>query len=391
MQVESFSKKRLIKLIGVALASVILPGLCLFLRGDNWLDIAVKAGIGVLFAVVLILYIEYERLDGHLINGRSDSLNQFILTILAEIVIISGLMFAPNFCGCYMLIPVIARASGKGKVTVIVAIYSMFMLALSAKSLYQLIAMVAVVIAGIILCDFNDKKNRIVVGTIAIAFSFAINSSLYFLQAYTIDTFWFSIILGVSIANGLFVSLLTPIADGIEKKREYTSIDTLMSDSYHLKNEFAQYYQTDYEHAINTSKLAKDAALAIGADDKLAEAGAFYYRIGITLGDDYVTNALKIAEENCFPEKLINILHEYNGTICKPSSVESAIVQICDCIMTKHDVLGGETFTSNWNRDVIVIQTMNEKSQEGLYDESGLSMNMYLKVRDSITSQEILR
>lgn len=388
--VESFSKKRLFKLIGLALASVIIPGVCMFLRGDNWLDIAVKAGVILLFSVIFIIYIEAERLDKHLINGRGDSLNQVIFTILAEIVIISGMMFAPLFCACYMLIPVIARASGRGKVAVVSSIYGLFLLALSAKSLYQLIAMIAVVLAGIILCDFSTKKNRIVVGTIAAAFSFAINSSLYFLQAYTIDTLWFAIILGVSVANGLFVSLLTPIADGIEKKRENTSIATLMSDNYHLKKDFALYYQTDYMHAINTSKLAKDAALAIGADADLAEAGAFYYRIGITLGDDYVTNALKIAEENCFPEKLIDILHEYNGLEKKPSSIESAIVHICDCIMTKHDVLGEDTFTSNWNRDVIVIQTMNEKSSEGLYDESGLSMNMYLKVRDSITAQEIL-
>ena len=87
---------------------------------------------------------------------------------------------------------------------------------------------------------------------------------------------------------------------------------------------------------------------------------------------------------------MVSILQEYNGEHQLPSTIESAIVQIADMIVTKFDLLDKETFSSSWNRDIVIYQSMNEKSAEGLYDNSGLSMNQFLTIRETLVKEELL-
>ena len=86
----------------------------------------------------------------------------------------------------------------------------------------------------------------------------------------------------------------------------------------------------------------------------------------------------------------MQILEEYNGINRAPGTLESAIVQISDMIVTKFDLLDKDTFSAGWNRDIVIYQTMNEKSSEGLYDHCGLSMNQFLKIRELLVKEEIL-
>ena len=99
---------------------------------------------------------------------------------------------------------------------------------------------------------------------------------------------------------------------------------------------------------------------------------------------------MRIAQDNCFSQRLVAILEEYNGQKRLPGSVESAIVQIAYMIVTKFDLLDKDTFSSTWNRDIVIYQSMNEKSAEGLYDCSGLSMNQFLTIRELLVKEELL-
>ena len=128
----------------------------------------------------------------------------------------------------------------------------------------------------------------------------------------------------------------------------------------------------------------------LGVDEKLARAGGFYYRVGKLEGEPFIENGVQLAQNNCFSERLVAILAEYNGVNRRPSFTESAIVQIADMIVTKFDLLDKDTFSSGWNREIVIYQTMNEKSAEGLYDESGLSMNQFLTIREALVKEELL-
>ena len=92
----------------------------------------------------------------------------------------------------------------------------------------------------------------------------------------------------------------------------------------------------------------------------------------------------------CFPEELIQILREYNGELMAISTRESAIVHMVDKVVTKLDLLDKETFSTTWNQDMVIYQTLNENSATGIYDESGLSMNQFLTIRDFLVKGDHL-
>ncbi len=98
-------------------------------------------------------------------------------------------------------------------------------------------------------------------------------------------------------------------------------------------------------------------------------------------------NGVALARLNYLPREVIEILKEYNGEKKKPSTVESAIVHLVDSVVAKFDVLDKSTLSSTWNQDIIVYQTLNENSSAGLYDQSGLGMNMYLQIRDYLIKE----
>ena len=93
--------------------------------------------------------------------------------------------------------------------------------------------------------------------------------------------------------------------------------------------------------------------------------------------------------EKCFPDAIIKILSEYNGEERLPTSKESAIVHMVDACLKKIELLMGNNLSSSWNQDMVIYQTLNELSATGIYDESGLSMNQFVKLRELLVREEI--
>ena len=74
-----------------------------------------------------------------------------------------------------------------------------------------------------------------------------------------------------------------------------------------------------------------------------------------------------------------------------PSSIESAIVQMVDGLIKKLEALDKTSkIEGGWNKEMVIYQTLNDFSAQGLYDQSGLSMNMFLKIREYLVKEEAL-
>ncbi len=84
------------------------------------------------------------------------------------------------------------------------------------------------------------------------------------------------------------------------------------------------------------------------------------------------------------------MISEYNGELALPSTTESAIVHMVDGLIKKLEVLDSQTMSSEWNQDMVIYQTLNDFSAMGMYDKSGLSMNMFLKIREYLVKEEKL-
>ncbi len=168
----------------------------------------------------------------------------------------------------------------------------------------------------------------------------------------------------------------------IEKKMQ-----KILSENFELVRAVEEYSSTDYLHARKVSELSKNCASLIGADPYIAAAGGFYYRLGRMEGEPYVENGVALAKSNSLPREIVAILEEYYGEKKLPSTIESAVVHIVDSVVGKFDVLDKTMLSSSWNQDILVYQTLNENSAAGLYDKSGFSMNMFLKIRDYLIKE----
>ena len=103
-----------------------------------------------------------------------------------------------------------------------------------------------------------------------------------------------------------------------------------------------------------------------------------------------IDNALKLANDNCFPSDVTQILAEYGGIIYLPSTKESAIVHMVDSVVTKVELFDKDAMSSSWNQNMVIYQTINELSQKGVYDNSGLTMNQFLAIREILANEDIL-
>ena len=184
----------------------------------------------------------------------------------------------------------------------------------------------------------------------------------------------------------LFYGRLLAVRDSEADNR----LADLLDEENPLVRELEKFSRQEYLHAKRVSALSKRCAQVVGADEPLCAAAGFYYRIGIMEGDHIAENGARIAEKNCFPEPVFQILLEYQGREKLPSTTESAIVQMVDGLVKKLELFDATTMSSNWNLDMVIYQTLNEFSEHGMYDESGLSMNKFLKIREYLLNEEAL-
>ena len=115
------------------------------------------------------------------------------------------------------------------------------------------------------------------------------------------------------------------------------------------------------------------------------------YRMGRWIGEPYIKNAVNKAESLCFPAELISILAEYYGEEQLPSSPESALVHMVDAVVIRLEAMEQNVGQSVWNRDIVIYQTVNDFSSSEIYDHSGMSMNQFLKIREFLAKEELLR
>ena len=167
--------------------------------------------------------------------------------------------------------------------------------------------------------------------------------------------------------------------------------DEFLNPDYGLRQDIRKFSFIEYQHAERVSRLSRICAGEIHANEDLAACAGFYYRLGKMEGEPMIDNALRVANDHCFPEDVIQILSEYGGIISLPSSKESAIVHMVDSVVTKVELFDADSMSSTWNQNMVIYQTINELSQKGYYDNSGLTMNQFLIIRERLAKEDILK
>ncbi len=361
------------------------------LRHGFWIDeILCAVFFNLAFFVLFVLALESSRLRCEIRESATVSYKKIVCVFLLACVVGIAEDFMPAFTRPVILIPIVLSVYATTQIAAMVGLYFAAMLTLSANgSLYEMLCYTFLVAFGCILTEFmRQKKYRVWVGMIV----FSVSVLMPELFDYFYNKDWNIQLLLWGAGNGLVLQVVLQILyqrPELERDNDTTAIlEEMVEEDYPLAREIHQFSKSEYNHAVRVSNISYRLALRIGANEKLAAAAGFYYRLGKLEGEPVVENGVRLAENHFFPEEVVQILREYGGEQELPSTLESAIVHMVDAVVKKLEVLDKRTVSNDWNQDMVVYQTLNEMSSKGVYDKSGMSMNLFLKLREQLVKEE---
>ena len=237
----------------------------------------------------------------------------------------------------------------------------------------------------------KEDKLQICIYLITISMSIVTPGIFYYMST---KEFSVSIIIAGAV-SGMIVSLIGIICARVFKPLSTDETNDrlieIIEEDFPAVKQLKKHNFSEYNHGNFVSTIAIKAAKAAGLDTALCAAGGFYYRIGQWQRHKSVMEGVEQALAMHFPEKLTNILYEYYGKLRHPQTPESALIHMVDALIVRLDHIKNDVADSEWNHEILIIQTLNELSSSGMYDESGLSMNHFLKIRDYLTKEELLK
>ena len=334
---ETINLYRVISLLVIALVTFgVMGGLGAksHLYPDEWLSMFF---LTLIFLLVCMFELEYERKQKGISANTQTTFIRLSVTYTVSGGLIYAISYLPEFYRPVMIPVILLTAVSNSMVAVSFGLFFDLVLALTVGgSFYALAAyMMLTMLAAVLAQALKEKKYR----------------------------------MGVSLLT-FFFSLMIP--------ELFSYLSTKEMQKYSLLYAFG----TD---------IACRCAKEVGYRANLCLAGGFYYRMGRWIGEPYIKNAVNKAESLCFPAELISILAEYYGEEQLPSSPESALVHMVDAVVIRLEAMEQNVGQSVWNRDIVIYQTVNDFSSSEIYDHSGMSMNQFLKIREFLAKEELLR
>ena len=352
----------------------------------------INAILTLCVAILLILLLVSRRIRGEIAESPSENYKALMILSLLLTAVLCVYTFLPHYTVPFMLFSFFMTRMSSGEVGISLNLFfaAFFCFNVSA-SVYELVSYIILIIAGAVLVTLYDtEKFRALLSFIVFCLSVAIPCIFSYLPVGQMNM---KVIL-YAVVTGLLTDLLFILLfDKMKRKvitREERSLKEIISESFPLVQEIRSFSPADYQHAKTVSRLSAKCAVVAGLRADIAAAGGFYYRLGILGGEPVVENGVTLAQLNCFPQDVITILAEYNGQEKEISTPESAVVNLINHLVSRFEHLHEETKKSNWNREIVIYQTMNELSGSGLFDKSGLSINAYLRIREFLVRGEDL-
>ena len=357
---------------------------------DEWLCLFF---IDIIFRLIYIFKSEHERNKG---GFSRNTQNNFLLisgVYVLGVILTYAMSYLPEFCKPVMFVPLLMCAVSNITTAVSVGLFCDILLVLSSGgNVHALMALVLLTLLAVLISEALEFPGyRWPVALISIFINLMVPSVFYYLSYKEMDQSCYV----YGLANGVITGAVALIVFGRLRQQSETELDNLyldiVSEDYSEVKALKDFSLQEYQHAKKVSDISYRCAEVVGCDPILCLAAGFYYRMGRWMGEPYTKNVQRKTTQLGFPDVLSNILIEYYGEEKKPSSPESALVHMVDALVIKFDALNQNVGDSAWNRDILIYQTLNEFSASGLYDESGMSMNQFLKIREFLAKEEILQ
>ena len=344
------------------------------------------------FMPVLIFELLYERNQGHIGNNTQTNYKRIAFGVLISCVLLLVMSLLPEFYRPVILLTLIMSAFSNAHISMtLVMFFNVLLTMTTGGSFYELLVYIILTTIAIGFSNaLMQAEYRLLISMVFMFASILFPSVFYYFahEEMVITNFIYCIFHG-GLATA-YTILFYPKEKQNTEEEVPQMYQYLLEEDYIQIREVRAYSMAEYRHARKVSEIASQYATALGLDVQLAAVGGFYYRLGRWEGEPVIENGVKKAQELCFPTPLIQILKEYNAEEVLPSTPESALIHIIDAVLIKVELLEKEVGESQWNREVLIYQTLNELSTAGLYDQSGLSINSFIKIREWLAKEERL-
>ena len=392
MKEEKISVHRVIPILGMLVSAAIAAGVLCYVNQLEIDQIICVAFLVISFMPIIIFELTFERRREMLGNNNQTTFRRAMNGFFICSMITLGISFLPEYFRPVIILPVIMSAFSNDMLGLITGLFFNVLLAFTTGgSFNELLAYTMLVLVGGMLSKMlKNVEYRLFIGIIYLFSSVLFPNIFYYFSNESIT--FTNLVLGL--ANGFAVAVYViafypNIREKTFREKHYYYGD-ILADEFVQVREIRNASPAAYYHARKVSELAYKYALQLDLDADLAAAAGFYYHLGKWEGNPPIEKGVRKAHKLCFPEELIQILREYNGTDDLPSTPESALVHIIDGVLNKMEMHDEEVGTSKWNREILIHKTLNEFSSAGLYDKSGLSINTYIKIREWLVKEELL-
>lgn len=389
---DRFVAKRYINIVFLLLVTFVGTAALALMHGKYMDEVVIYWIFDILFLALFWYVLEHDRVNKAIAANSETTFRGIFYGYLLSWGMLCIGSYMPEFVKPMLVIPLAMAAFGSLSISMCVSMFLNVMLCLILGSTsYELACYALMLLLGCILADAIKSIGLRIWNTIILLAISTILPALFYYLAYCetqMSLLLYGVIEGLVIA--VFLHLFYPRIVAKSTAEVPDMLDDMLDDSYPLSRELKNFSKADYTHAKRVSRLSKKCAQLVGANEKICAVAGFYYRIGILDGASIVFDGIKIAQRECFPEEIIHIISEYNGEQALPSTVESAIVHMVDGLIKKIELFDADMLSSEWNHNMVIYQTLNDFSAQGLYDKSGLSMNMFLKIREYLANEEAL-
>lgn len=386
----SFSRLRVVFLLGII--GVFLAG-SMFMALKNRVlidEVIILIVLDIIVCLSLFVSLARKRIsDKGIYKGTSYARLLIIIVFAWVLTIVFNLL--PVFFAPMGVIALILVSGLPASIAMGICMYFNTVLSLiGGMGTYSFYCYGIIIVVTVWLGDYLkdcDKKNKILIMPLLFAEAFFIPIVFRYCSLYELklDTIIFSgICAAITVAFALILYPLLLKFSNIEFVVKYEDI---LDDNYPLISDMRDMLPLEYVHARRVSYSAGMCAGNIGANAIVAQAGGLYYNAFNIQQNASMGKMLKEMNDRCFPVDVISIMVEHGGNERKPQTKESAIVHMTNEIVTKVEAIKAETMQTDWNLNMLVYQTLNELSQSGIYDESGIGMNEFLKIRDTLIKE----
>jgi hypothetical protein len=390
---EPVNLYRALSIVVLILATLGLTGI-LCVKSRLYLDECLCIFIfDFIFILIWLFELEYDRKQGGVSSNPQTNFVRLAAVYAGCCVLLFLMTFLPEFFRPVMVFPLLICAVSNPLMGVSVGLFLDILLALVAGgNFYALICYVTLTLLGSVLAQaLVEKRYRICLSLLGLFLNMMIPDVLYYLCNKEVTKTGLLYSLGCGIVTALAEFFIFPwLWQGSAREVDNRLLDMVSEDFSEVKA-LKDFSMAEYHHASYVSDLAYRCADRAGLRKNVCLAGGFYYRMGQWLGEPCVKNGVDKADSLCFPEEVVTILAEYYGQEKLPSTPESALVHMVDALLLKLEAMRQDFPKSQWNSDILIYQTLNEFSQSGIYDASGMSMNQFLKVREFLAKEELLK